>query len=86
MPNQLRDALEAVGYVTTHAPDLRPKDVLTPAQKEGLRALRDEYRLKLVMLTLNPTFRGASISAECQMWLDVIDTELPPCDEKENVS
>jgi len=85
VPNQLRDALEAVGYVTTHAPDLRPKDVLTPAQKEGLRALRDEYRVALVTWTLNPhNYAGFMVKRgldDCNNWLTLIDEELPPCDD-----
>ena len=96
MPNQLRDALKAVGYdmLTTHEgitiPHRTTKDVLTDKQKDGLRALRDEYRVALVTWTLNPhnyaSFMVRHGIDECNRWLTLIDEELPPCDEKENVS
>lgn len=87
----LREALKAVGYdmLTTHAstePNLRPKDVLTETQKDGLRALRNEYRVALVTWTLNPhnyaRFMVQRGIDECNSWLTMIEEELPPCDER----
>jgi len=90
----LKEALARVGYFpmldipTTHQspPALAPKDVLTETQKDGLRALRDSYRVALVQWTLNPHGYGTLMCqrgiAECNSWLNMIEEELPPCDDE----